>query len=339
MNSEPMNRRYPSAPGWTRRRSLQFLSGLTGAWLLQGCTSSDTDNTLSVGITPWPGYAGHYVAMAKGFFEAEGIEVKETFFQDGGAGLTAFLAKQVEVSWLTSADVIQGATQEPSIKIIKLADYSNGADGILGRNVSQPEDLEGKRVAREDLLFVNIVLLSYLEQGGLGLADVDLIDTPSGTAAAAFTSNQVDAAVTYEPYLSQAAQDSDGEIIFSTAGTNLIADVIASREAVIENKREVLLAYLRAVDRGVQLINAGDEEALAIVGTQLGVSAEEAKQQIDSLKVFELSEDKQVAFNPENPNSLIQNLEFTAKVATDLGLIDSPVEITSLYDDALIQSL
>jgi NitT/TauT family transport system substrate-binding protein len=335
-------------PAWSRRQALWLLAGAMGGVALHGCTkqtqansagSTSAPKSVSVGVVAWPGYAGHYVALEKGFYKEQGIDVQETFFQDGTTQTTAFLASKFDLSWGTSADAIQNFNRDPSIKIIKLVDYSNGADGILGRGIKQPQDLKGKKVAREDLLFENLLLQSYLDKAGLTLADVQLIDAPAATAASAFVGKQVDVAITYEPYLTKSAKAGGGEVVYSTKGTNVIADVIEARDSVIASKRDAILAYIRAVDKAVKLVNSGDQEALAIVGKRLGASVEETKQQLTGLKIFDIEGNKQIGFNPSAPNNLIKNLEFTNKVATQLKVIPQPLDVSKLYDDSLIKAL
>ena len=58
---------------------------------------------LNIADNPWPGYSGQYVAMAKDFFKAEGLNVKENFFQAGSDSDTAFLAGRVDIGWTTGA--------------------------------------------------------------------------------------------------------------------------------------------------------------------------------------------------------------------------------------------
>lgn len=67
---------------WTRRQMLRGLAGGAGSLALHSCTNRQAQSpnkALTVGVVAWPGYAGHYVAMAKKLFEAEGVEVAEAF--------------------------------------------------------------------------------------------------------------------------------------------------------------------------------------------------------------------------------------------------------------------
>lgn len=302
-------------------------------------SASQSAQPLRSGVNPWPGYSGHYVALQKGLFSAAGLNVEETFFQSASDEITAFLADKLDVGWFTSGDAIQMVAKDPSIKMIYLVDYSNGSDGILGRDINNPQDLKGKTVARENILFENVLLRAYLEKGGLTEQDIVLKDMTAGDAAVAFAAKRVDAAVSYEPWLSKGAKEGGGEVIFSTKDTNLIADVITVRESTIQSRRTELQAYLRAVDQAVKLVNAGDQEAIQITASKLGVSPEEAQAQITGVKIFDVEGNKSIGFNLDNPSNVISNFELTAKAAYDFKLVSQPLDVKSLYDDSIVKSL
>lgn len=307
-------------------------------------SSADASSTASAqplisGDNPWPGYSGQYVALAKDLFSQEGVKVQEVFFQSASDEITAFLAGKVDVGWFTSGDSIQMAAKDPSIKMIYLVDYSNGSDGILGRDIQSPKDMKGKTVGRENILFENVLLRAYLAKGGLTEKDIKLNDMTAADAATAFAAKRVDAAVSYEPWLTKAAKEGGGEVIFSTKDTNLIADVIVTRDKVIQSRKADLQAYIKAIDKAVKLVNAGDAEAIKITAQKMGVSPDDAKEQIAGVKIFDLDGNKSVGFNKDSKNSVIGNLELTAKAAYDLKITPQPLKVDSLYDDSLVKSL
>ncbi|HBY81756.1 MAG TPA: thiamine biosynthesis protein, partial [Cyanobacteria bacterium UBA11148] len=278
-------------------------------------TNSPQSQPLVSATNNWVGYSGHHVAVGKNFFSEQGLKVQDLFFQSATEEITAFLAGKVDLGWFTSGDAIQMIAKDPSIKMIYLVDYSDGSDGILGRGIKSPQDAKGKTVARENILFERVLLQAYLQKAGLTEKDVVIKDLASADAAAAFAAKNVDIAVTYEPYLSKAAKQGEGEVIFSTKGTNLIADVVVARDSLIQSRKADLQAYFRAVDKAVKLLNSGDPEAFKISGAKLGVTGDEVKQQLLGAKLFDLEGNKSVGFNKNNPNSLIGNLELTAKGA------------------------
>lgn len=331
-------------PSWLRWLFLAIISlSLTLACSQQPKATAPTANSspsqpLVSATNNWVGYSGHHVAVGKGLFTQEGLTVQDLFFPSASEEITAFLANKIDVAWLTSGDTVQLIAKDPTVKMIYLVDYSNGSDGILGRNIAAPQDAKGKTIARENILFEKILLQAYLKQAGLTEKDAIVKDMAAADAAAAFAAKQVDIAVTYEPYLAKAAQQGGGKIIFSTKDTNLIADVIAVKASLIQTRKSDLEAYLKAVDKGVKLLNASDPEALKIAGAKLGVTADEVKTQLEGVKLFDLEGNKTIGFNKSNPNSLIGNLDLTAAAAYDYKIVPQPLKVESLYDDSIVKS-
>ncbi len=295
-----------------------------------------SSSPLISGTNSWVGYSGHYVATKKGLFAEEGLNVQDKFFPASTEEITALLAGKLDIAWLTSGDTIQVVDKDPTLKVIYLVDYSNGADGILARNVATPKEAKGKVLARENLLFEKVLLQAYLKQGGLTESDLKVRDMPAPDAGTAFATKKVDMAVTFEPFLTKNAKLGGGKVVFSTKDTNLIADVIVVRDKLIQTRKKDLQAYLRAVDKAVKLVNASDPEALKISAEKMNVKVEEVKEQLTGVKLFDLEANKSMGFQKGNPKSLIGNLELTAKAAADFKLVSKPIKIESLYDDSII---
>ena len=338
----------------SRRQIIQLIGGLAGGIALHGCTPQNkttptktaTDSTqppasttpLVSGSIPWPGYAGHYVALKQDLFKQAGVNVQEAYFQSTSEEITAFLAGKLDIAWLTSSDAIQAAQKEPTMRIIYVVDYSDGGDGIIGRGIKTPADLKGKTVARENVLFENVLLRAYLAKGGLTEADIKLKDMSASNAATAFATKQVDAAVTFEPYLTKSAKQGGGTVIFTSKDSNLIADVLVTRQKTISTRRADLQAYIRAVDKAVKLVNSGDPAAITIVAKKLGVSEAEAKEQLSGVKIFDLAMNKSIGFNQSNPQNVIKNFEMSLKTGKDMKIVGD-TKVADLYDDSIVKSL
>ena len=276
--------------------------------------------------------------MKQDLFKAAGINVQEAYFQSASDVITAFLAGKVDVAWLTSGDAIQAAQKDPTMRIFYVVDYSDGSDGLIGRGIKTPADMKGKTVARENLLFENVLLRAYLAKGGLTEADIKLKEMTAANAAAAFATKQVDVAVTYEPWLTKSSKQGGGEIIFTSKDSNLIADVLVTRQKTIKERKADLQAYIKAVDKAVKLINAGDPAAIKIVAAKMTISEAEAKEQISGVKIFDLEMNKTIGFNQSNPKNIFGNLEVTVKTGKDMKIVGD-TKVADLYDDSIVKSL
>lgn len=300
---------------------------------------SPQSQPLAVGTNPWIGYSGHHVALKKGFYQQAGLTIQDQLFQSDTEQITAFLAGKLDLAWLTTGAAMQIAAKEPTSRIIFLVDYSNGSDGILGRNIKTPADVKGKTIARENILFQKVLLRAFLEKGGLTEKDLTIRDMTAADGAVAFSAKRIDGAVTYEPFLTKAAKEGGGEVIFSTKGTNLVADVIVARQSVLANRRNDLLTYLKASDQGIKLLKAGDATAMQAAADRLGIKPEEVREQLAGVTLFDIEGNKSIGFNAENPSNGIKNFELTAKAAYDFKLVSQPIEVKNTYDDSLVKSL
>src|SRR2546429_6153210 len=96
--------------GWQRRarRRLGFaVRGLLCAAVLAGCMAHRAA-PLRIGMTPWPGNPFLYLAVAKGFFAAEGVQVQ--LVESGSLRDVLRALEPGEIDGLagTLADVLRG---------------------------------------------------------------------------------------------------------------------------------------------------------------------------------------------------------------------------------------
>lgn len=307
-----------------------------------GCASRNIlsqAQPLRVGTNPWTGYSGHYVAWGKGLYDRAGVKVQDVPLPSDTEEIAAFLAGKLDLAWLTSGNAMQIYAKDPSSQIVFLVDYSNGADGVVARNIKNSTDLKGKTIAREDVLFEKVLLRAFLKQNGLTEKDVTIKNLTAPEAAKAFIAKQVDVAVTFEPSLTKAAKEGGGEIIFTTENTNLIADVIIARQGLLRDRQADCLAYLKAIDPAIKLVKANDAEALKIIGQRLSTTPDAVKDQLKGITLFDIDGNKSIAFTVEHPRNLIGHLELTVQAAQDFNVLSPSVKTKSVYDDTLVNSL
>jgi NitT/TauT family transport system substrate-binding protein len=145
-------------------------------------------------------------------------------------------------------------------------------------------------------------------------------------------------AVTYEPWMTKAAKQGKGKIIFTSKGTNIIPDGLASRDKLIQERRADILAYIRAVERGVKLAKEKPEEIKNIVAKRLGISPQEVPQQLSGALLFDIETNKSVVFNTNNRLNVVDSIKFAAKTAKELKFTSKLVDAKTVYEDSLIKS-
>ena len=277
-----------------RRQVLQLLAGASGAVLLHACNSSSdsteaaadsaeaTDSTaapaatmsLSLGTAPWVGQVPMYIAQEKGFFAEEGLDFELRNFGDSGGYLSAFLANKLDSLSLVSSEAVTLLDQGKDYKIVLIQDNSVGGDGILAKDsITSIEDFKGKKVAVDTSGVSYFFLLQVLKEAGLTKDDITAINTEPSAAASAFQTGNVDIAVTYAPYLQEAADAvADGRIIYdSSKMPTAIIDMYIFDSAYVEKNPKAVQAFVNGIFKGMAFLKENPEEALKISAVALDV--------------------------------------------------------------------
>jgi NitT/TauT family transport system substrate-binding protein len=347
-----------------RRHLLQLLSGATGAVLLHACQRTTADSnansatgsategssaesgaatmSLNLGTVSWIGQAPLYIAQEKGFYAEEGLDLKVRVFGSAGEYMSAFLSNQLDgVSPVTSEAILM-KSQGKDFKIVLVQDNSVGADGILAKNsIASIEDFKGKKVAVDTSGVSYFFLLQVLKEAGLSADDITPVNVAPDAAAAAYQSNNADIAVTYAPYLQEAADAvTDGRIIYdSTKMPTAINDLYIFDTAFIQENPETIQAFVNGTMKGLKFLEENPEEGLTIGAAQLEMEKEALEADLKGLKLPDQEANLQMLAEPESEMYLAKTLEELAAFLLSEGQIESdPGDLSTLLDPQFVQA-
>lgn len=261
---------------------------------------------LVVAINTWAGHAPGIVTNGgldpnlEGYYGKKyGIQVKFVMIEDPAAKLAAFINGDVDVMWDTVDSWANEASRlaEKGIKAksIVMQDWSRGGDGIVSlKSIKSIEDLKGKKIATTQYTPSHWLLLFLLSQSGLTSAERAEIEknlvftSEAPLAAAAFKAKQVDAAVTWEPDLSNsvAARPDEAHVLVSTASaTHIIADTLIARQQVLDEAPATILAFVHGWFDGIDLIKANPAGAYEVVAKALKLTPDDVSGMLSGLKL------------------------------------------------------
>ena len=340
-----------------RRRTLikssaLFGLGALGTNIISSCVQTNNNSKINtntsksikplrVGLLPWLGWEGLYIADLKKLFAAEGIEVQQTMFKSPTEVNDALLAGKLDLAAIVAADLFGLTAKVPNIKVIMATDYSGEVDGILSSNkILKPEDLRGKKIAREDSPYELVFVGEFLKRGGLTEKDVQIVSLTAEEGAKAFMAGKVDAVATFDPFITKALKArKDAKQLFSPKGTSIIVNSIVAHGKVIEERRNDVLAYLRAIDKGSKLAKLNQKEANDTMAKWLELSVAEIVDQRSKIYTLDITENKIVAFNASNSLNLESSLRSASKILLDSGRIKTLNDAATLIDGSLLKSL
>ncbi len=255
-------------------RSVRRLIGMLGlaGFLAAGIGGAQAATPLKLAYSVWIGYGPLFVAQENGYFAEEGLDVELVLIEDAKIRFSALASGRIDLLVTTVDTMLQYLREDRSYRYLFALDESIGADGIVANtDIQSPADLAGKRVAYGQGSVMEFLLSVVLEPAGLTTADVTTINMTAGDAGSAFITRQVDAAVTWEPYLSRgAATDHGHKLLDSSAYPGVIADIMVAPAETTETHAAEIAALYRAWVKAVDFAKANPEEANAIMGAGLG---------------------------------------------------------------------
>lgn len=299
-----------------------------------GSLLADDSMRLTVGHDMWIGYAGYFVAKDKGFFEEAGLEIDAKPFANPGETLPAMIGGHLDLAMSTLQNItLAKLVTGEEIKVVFLFDTSNGADAIIAKDsISSVKDLKGKVVAATQGEVNHMLLMIALEQNGMKESDVEFINMSADDAGAAFLSGNVDAAVTWEPWVTKATA-SGGTVLFDSADTpDTILDGIALTPKTLSTKKAAVVAFIEAVDKGVDFLRANPEAAAMILSKALEVSPEDALAMLETDKIYNVADNRELFAGPA-----AESIAKVVKFLVANNMVSDTKDVDTILDPSLVQ--
>lgn len=295
-----------------------------------------TSQPLRIGLNPWIGNGLYYVAKEKGFFDAEKINVQLESFDDGAVGKQLLNTNKIEVLPLTPETAVVLADAGVKVKIVGMSDSSEGADGIIAaQNIKTISDLKGKKVAFEVGSPSHFFISFLLDKEGLSANDLIVVNSTAPDAGAAFVAGQVDAAVTWQPWLSKSSERPGGHILVSSKVLPIFPDMLIFREEVVKNRPQDVRAMLRAMFAAREWILANQNKAVGIIAKSFKITNQEVTEQLPDFRWLSY-DDNVKSFNSGEPKDLLQK---AGDLWLKLGLIKNKINANDLVDGSLLKNL
>lgn len=247
-----------------------FAAAVVGVGLFAGAAAAET---FKLAHSTWVGYGPLFVARDKGFFKEEGVEVELVTMEDVKVRFAALAGGRID-ALATTVDTMPLYLKKdgPQYRYLFALDDSKGGDGVVAnKDIKTIADLKGKKVAFTEGSVSQFYINVLLSEAGLKEADIEVVNMTAGDAGSAFVSGKVDAAVTWEPWLTRGKQSEHGHVLTdSSTKPGLITDVVLAPQSVIDARGAEVKAIYRAWSRAVEFVKANPDEANAIMAKGVG---------------------------------------------------------------------
>ena len=236
------------------------------------CGTGLAAETVNVGYLHTLAVDGQFwIAMEKGYFQEEGLEMKPIVFTSGVPLMQALSGGSVDVAIMGA--VISNFPSQGVGKIFLLNDIEYDTAKLYARpesGVSSIKDLRGKKIATVKGTTAHVFLHNALKANGMDSnKDVELVSMDMAGAVAAFISGAVPVVCTWVPFDVQIREKVPGAKLISSAkefypGAAIMGGWVAANK-YYETKKEVLRKIIRAWAKANDFLMARTPEALKLI--------------------------------------------------------------------------
>lgn len=234
---------------------------------------------IGIGISGWTGFAPLTLAQEAGIFKKNGLDVAIRKIPQKDRHL-AIASGDIQCAATTVETWIAwNAAGVATTQIFQL-DKSFGADGMVVKpNIGSIKELKGKTVAADAPGTATYFTLAWmLKKNGMSVKDVTVVNLSPQAAANAMIAGtaQIDAAMTYEPFLSAVrAKPEAGKILATTLDYPMVMDTFGCTPKFLAENPKAAQALANSYFQALEMIKADPKKSFEIMGADVKQSGEQ----------------------------------------------------------------
>lgn len=221
------------------------------------------------------------LAKAKGFFEEEfgkdGTEVSYTLFLAGPPMVEALSGSRLDIANLGPLPAISARASGIDVKGIGRAYSDDYYYGLLVRpdsDIHSVKDLTGKKVAVQVGSGAHLFLMLLLQQNGLKISDVNIVNLPTSDHQTALATGNVDAVATWQPFVATIELSQAGKVLADSKNVIQTVGVYLARNEFGQKNPELIERFLRVHQKAADYLKNHPEEAADIIAKESKIPAD-----------------------------------------------------------------
>lgn len=313
-------------------RVLRTLMGPALVLAFAGLAQPAQSEPLRLGHSHWVGYGPFFVAEEKGYFDEEGVDVELVTLDNPKVRFSALVGGKIDALATTIDTMPLYLKPDVTMQYLFCLDDSTGGDGIVANTeIESVADLQGKKVAFNEGTTSDFFLNYVLRQSGLGVEDLNGVNMTQSDAGSAFMTKRVDAAVTWEPWLTRAKQSEHGHVLIDSSATpGIITDCVMAKTETARERFDEFKAMYRAWNRAIEFVQANPREANVIMAKGVGGWLEDPEvfaETLEGVTFFDQARNEAFFGSPDDPGKIYETLGAALEIWSDLGRLQvSPSE-------------
>ena len=278
-------------------------SSLCFAWLLLGGVVGDvgraqaqapklTDITFSLDFIVLGRHAPFFVAIEKGFFREEGLNVNIISAKGTAHGIQNVESGLAQIGFIDVASLVVARAEGSTVKVASVI-YQKAPFCFFslnpGANVTKLKDFEGLRVGSNTGSYISNIARAMMRKEGLDPSKLSVESIEPSARIAMLATRKIPAIdffIITKPAMERAVKDAKVvTFLFADHGLDLYSNGIGAKESFLKENPEVMKGFVRASLRGYQYAFKHPAEAAELI--QKHARALNNEITVDELKIVE----------------------------------------------------
>ena len=255
-------------------------------------------------------------AISQGYFEEENLTVNLQMYTSGPPEIAAMVAKQADVGFIGSGAAWLAFSGQ--VNIIALDNIALTEEIITraDNGINSIADLKGKTVAVQEGAAGYTLLVVALQEAGISVSDVKILNISNDNLASTFSDASIDAWAGWKPATTSLKEALGGEGAFTLLANNASypeyafpSTWVANKEFVAENP-DVVQRFVNALTKAQIYRSENGSQACAYASTYAQQATNELTVQLADV-IFPSAEQFKEYYNSDSFYNMLVNLRST----------------------------
>jgi len=229
--------------------------------------------SLTIGTPALETNALIYVAADMGYFKRNGLKVAIKEYDSGGAAVSGLMRNEIDLAIASEFVLVNNLLRQHEIRAFGSIDRFEDMFLIArkDRGIAKVIGLKNRAIGVPLGTIAEFYLSRYLTLHGLSPADVTILNVRPDYSIDALAVGDVDAVVTWPPYLDRIMDRyGGGVIVWPIQSSQFTYWNIVGRADWADSQRKTVNRFLRSISQAEEYLSLQPEETKAVVKKRLG---------------------------------------------------------------------
>jgi NitT/TauT family transport system substrate-binding protein len=288
--------------------------------------AQERDLKFTLDFIPLGRHAPWYVALAKGYYKDEGLNVTIASARGTADSIRNLDSGTADVGFIDIPSLVAAGADNSSIRMVavnyQLPPYSVFSINP-GANITRPQDMVGKEFSAGNASLIPRIHQAFMKQNGLDPSTLKIVNLDPGSLVAALAARRIQSIGLFamsETAIKRAVQDGEVKhMLLADHGLDIYANGIGVRDDFLQKNPDAVRRFVRASLRGWK-------EALANPEGAAQLQAQMVKTLNPTIIVEELHVVRRLAVVPDTQKNGLGWID-RAKLKRSVDFVNANIEV------------